>query len=243
MDSKIAIGDKLELEKIETHVSVNTDKEVQVYVSQVLDEGELDSICVAMPIHEGKVIPLNVGQEFMATFYTKSGLMRCRVEVTGRYKKDALFLLEITPQTTLTKMQRREYFRYECRTQIDYRIVSDKEKELMESGNAYNTDEWQMEWRKAVMLDLSGGGIRFVSDCNAERDSLLQVRFDIASGKAVEVVYVFAKILRIERNQNNSTLYNYHIKFWRMDHGMREKIIRYIFEQQRKNRSKQLGNE
>lgn len=243
MDSKIAIGDKLELEKIETHLSANHGNGPQVYVSQVLDEGEFDSVCVAMPIHEGKMIPLNVGQEFMATFYTKSGLLRCRVEVTGRYKKGTLFLLDITPKTALKKMQRREYFRYECRTQIDYRIVGDEEKQLMDSGNAYNTDEWRLEWKKAVMLDLSGGGIRFVSDGKAENDSLLQVRFDITLGEDVEVVYLFAKILRIERNQNNSTLYNYHIKFWRMDHGMREKIIRYIFEQQRKNRSKQLGNE
>ena len=41
MDSRIAIGDKLELQKIETRLSVNPDIASRTYVSRVLDESEL----------------------------------------------------------------------------------------------------------------------------------------------------------------------------------------------------------
>lgn len=242
MDSRIEIGDKLDLEKIETRLSVYPGKGTDIYVSQVLDEGEEpDKIFVAMPIKEGKVIPLSVGQGFFATFYTKSGLQRCEVEVAGRYKKDSLLLLEIEQKTALEKVQRREYFRFDCRMPFEYRLLEEEEREMLESGNAYNTDEWQLEWKKAVMLDLSGGGIRYVSSLYSEKDAFVQVRFGITIEDKTEMVYAYARVLRSARNQNNSTIYDHNVKFWRMDQGLREKIIRYIFHQQRKNRSKQLG--
>lgn len=243
MDSRISIGDKLELEKIETRISADPDKSRQIYYSQVLDEGEFEDFFVAMPIQEGKVIPLSVDQEFDATFYTKPGLMRCRVKVTGRYKKGSLFLLKLSPLTTLQKVQRREYFRFECRNQIEYRIVKAEEERLIESETEYDMEQWQSDWNKAIMLDLSGGGIYFVSANDAPKNALLQVRFDILIGDMAEVVYAFGKILRIERNQNNKSIYDYHIKFSYMSQGLREKIIRFIFEEQRRKRSKQIGNE
>lgn len=244
MDNRIEIGDKLDLEKIETHLSVYPGKGTDIYVSQVLDEGqEPDRIFVAMPIKEGKVIPLSVGHGFYATFYTKSGLLRCEVEVMGRYKKDSLLLLEIEQKTGLEKVQRREYFRFECRMPIEYRVLGQEEREMLEAGNAYNADEWQLDWKKAVMLDLSGGGLRYVSGFHTEKDTMVQVRFGITIEDKTEMVYAYAWVLRSFRNQNNNTIYDHHIKFWRMDQGLREKIIRFIFHEQRKNRSKQLGME
>ena len=242
MDTRIEIGDKLDLEKIETRLSANPNKEPVVYTSQVLDEAESGNMYVAMPIKEGKVIALSVGEEFYATFYTKTGLMRCKVAVAGRFKKNALFFMELEQKTVLQKMQRREYFRFECRTQIEYRPLGDEEQRMVLSGEAYIADEEQALWKTAVMLDLSGGGIHFVTGVQEDREKLMQVRFPIVYKEKAEVVYCYARLLRAYKNQNNSTIYDHHIKFWHMDQGQREKIIRYIFDEQRKNRSKQLGN-
>lgn len=242
MDSRISIGDKLDLEKIETRLSVNPDKGPEIYNSQVLDEGEGDNIMVAMPLREGAVIPLSVGQEFFATFYTQNGLLRCRVRVAGRSKKNALFYLELEQKTSLQKMQRREHFRYECRVQIEYRLLGEEEQQMIESGNAYVGDEEQQTWKSATMLDLSGGGIRFVTSVHEDKANFMEVRFPIVFKGKSEVIYAYARLLRSQRNENNSMIYDHHIKFWLMDQGTREKIIRYIFDEQRKNRAKQLGN-
>ncbi|MDE5864499.1 MAG: flagellar brake domain-containing protein [Lachnospiraceae bacterium] len=242
MDNRIAIGDKLELVKIDTRLAVNPDSESTVYVSQVLDEGEYDNILAAMPIQEGRMIPLGVDQMFTATFYTKqTGLLRCKVKVIGRYKKDNLFMVELEPQDILKKVQRREYFRFPCRTRIDYRIVDEPELGIIEAGDTYKPDDALLEWKNAIMLDLSGGGIYFVADVAENNGAMVEVRFNIVLGNKGTVVYSYAKIMRVERNQNKPTIYDHHIQFWRMEHHKREKIIRYIFEQQRKNRSQQLG--
>lgn len=241
MDSRIEIGDKLDLEKIETRLSVNPDKGPEVYTSQVMDEAESGNILAAMPLREGAVIPLGVGQEFFATFYTKNGLLRCRVSVAGRYKKNALFLAELEQKTSLQKMQRREYFRHACRVQIEYRLLGEEEQQMIESGKAYVGDEELQAWKSATMLDLSGGGIHFVTSVHEDKANLIEVRFPVIYKGKSEVIYAYARLLRSQRNENNSTIYDHHVKFWLMDSGQREKIIRYIFDEQRKNRAKQLG--
>ncbi|MBQ9983205.1 MAG: flagellar brake protein [Lachnospiraceae bacterium] len=241
MDNKLSIGDKIELEKIETRLSVDPDKKPEKYNSQVLDEAPNDRIYAAMPIRGGTVVPLGVGQTFYATFFSNSGLLRCEVVVTGRYKKGGFFLVELEQKSSLQKVQRREFFRYECRKQIQYRIIEGEEKEMIRAGNAFQADEHSLEWKDAIMIDLSGGGIRMVSSASEEKGAFVELRFDIEINEEVEILYVYAELLRSERNQNNTSIYDHRIMFWKLDSGTREKIIRYIFEQQRKKRAQQLG--
>ncbi len=243
MDSKISIGDKIELEKIDTRLSVDPDKHPDKYNSQVLDEAPNDRIYASMPVRGGAIVPLSVGQRFKATFISNGGLQRCEVVVTGRYKRDGFFLVELEQTTALQKVQRREFFRLEKRTSIKYRIIDGEELEMIQKGNAYFPDETTLAWKDAIMIDLSGGGIRFVSIHPEERGSFVEVQFDIQRDDEVEIVYAYAELLRSERNPNNNTIYDHRIMFWKMDNGMREKIIHYIFSEQRKRRSQQLGLE
>lgn len=243
MDKRISIGDRLELEKIETRLSVDPDKQPDKYTSQVLDEAPNDRMYAAMPVRSGSIVPLNMGQRFKATFISNGGLHSCEVVVTGRYKRDGLFLVELEQTTMLEKVQRREFFRYECRKPFKYRILEGEELEMIRLGNAYCPDDQSLLWKDAIMIDLSGGGVRFVSSYKEEKGSLVEVQFDIEHNNEVEIIYLYAELLRSERNPNNSSIYDQRIMFWKIDNGLREKIIRYIFEQQRKKRSQQLGLE
>jgi len=243
MDSRIVIGDKMDLEKIETRISVDPDKRPTIYASQVLDESPNGGILAAMPFQEGRVVPLAVGQKFHATFYTKTGLFRCEVEITARYKKDTLFLMELTQNTVFKKIQRREYYRLECNMPMEYRLIGDAEKKMIESGTAYEEEDMNPEWKNGVMLDLSGGGIRFVSAFREEKDAFVQVRFEMPVGEETEIFCLYATLLRSEKNPNNHSIYDQRAMFWRLDYSLREKIIRSIFEIQRRIRFKSSGNE
>lgn len=243
MDKRITIGDKLDLKKIEKRLSVDPDKVSPVYISQVLDEAGNGDILVAMPVSEGKVIPLAVGDEYDTTFYSKSGLLNCRMVVSGRYKKDYLFLLALQQLSDLKKVQRREYFRLNCRNPLKYRILGDDERTEIEKGHPYVIEPKEDEWKNGVMLDLSGGGIRFVSAFSEEKDSMIQVRFEFILENDPVVVYSYAHLLRSERSENNPSIYDQRIKFFRMDRNLRESIIKYIFDTQRKLRVKESGME
>lgn len=241
MEQKIQIGDKINLIKIEKRLSVDPEKKLVQYNSKVLDEGENGHYYISMPIQEGKLIPFSVGQEFEATFLTKSGLLRSQIIVCGRFKKGELFFMEIELTSSLTKVQRREFFRFSCRIPMEYRVIEEAEREIVEPGDAYYADEVDLNWKNGVILDLSGGGVRFVCGVQEKKYSLLQVRFQIEIAGKPDVIYTYARLLRIQRNENQTGLFDVRLEFWRMDQGTREKIIRYIFEEQRKNRSKQLG--
>lgn len=241
MDSRIAIGDKLELQKIETRLSVNPDIASQTYASQVIDESENGEYLVSMPLKEGKVVPFSVGQELYATFYSKSGLYRCQMEVTNRYKQGQFFTMEITQKTVLNRIQRREYYRFRYNRPIKYRILSEEEQKLIEQDAVYDWDEASMEWKDGVMIDLSGGGIQFVSGTQEEQDSHMQVCFEISENGKTKHIYAFAILLRSEKNQNKSTIYDHCLMFWKMNERTREQIIRFIFDEERKNRSKEMG--
>lgn len=239
MDSRISIGDKLELEKIETRLSVNPDKKPDKYISQILDEAPNDRMYAAMPMRSGTVVPLNLGQRFKATFYTNTGLICCEIAVTGRYRKGGFFLTEIELVTPLEKVQRRQFFRLECRKPIKYRIVEGEEFEKVRAGEKYCVDDRGLVWKDAIMIDLSGGGIRFVSAYQEKKDSFVEVQFDIEYNEQVEVIYTYAELLRSERNINNNSIFDQRIMFWKIENREREKIIQYIFGEQRKRRSQQ----
>ncbi len=243
MDERINIGDKIDIEKIETRLSVDPKRKLQVYGSQVLDEGPNDSMYVTMPIHEGKIIPLSVGQELNVTFFSKSGLLQSRAVVIGRFKKGTLFLMEIELLTPLKKIQRREFFRFPCRIPLQYRLVDESEKNKIELEEEFVLDEENLEWKNGVILDLSGGGVRFVSTFSETKGTVMEVRFEITIGEETEYMYSYGKLLRSEKNPNKNTLFDHRVEFWSLENEMREKIIRFIFEEQRRNRSRQLGND
>ena len=123
----IELGNKLDLVKINTSLR-DDDKKQKVYSSKVLDKKDKDILVIAMPIYEGKIIPLTVGDKYDACFYAKMGLMQCNVIILKRYKEGALFILEVTPISTFKKVQRREYYRINCRFNMEYTILEDKEK-------------------------------------------------------------------------------------------------------------------
>ena len=100
-----------------------------------------------------------------------------------------------------------------------------------------------MEWKNGVILDLSGGGVRFVSTFSETKGTVMEVRFEITIGEETEYMYSYGKLLRSEKNPNKNTLFDHRVEFWSLENEMREKIIRFIFEEQRRNRSRQLGND
>lgn len=236
MDSRLTVGVKIDLEQIETRLSVDPDERPTVYVSQLLDESPNGQIIAAMPFQEGKLVPLSVGQKFNASFYSKSGLYCCKVEVTGRFKKGSVFLMELTQISILEKVQRRQYFRLDYNASMEYRVVDEEEQTLLESGTLVEEDALEIEWKKSIIMDISGGGIRFVAPTKEEKGSIIQVKFEMPVGTETEIFCLYAVVLRVEKKEKNS-IFEHRIMFWQLNQTLREKLIRSIFEVQRKKRS------
>jgi c-di-GMP-binding flagellar brake protein YcgR len=234
----ISIGNKIELVKLEQIIKNEANK--KVYVSKIYDMLPGDKLQIAMPIFEGKMVPLAVDDKYSACFYTAKGLMQCNVIVTARYKEGNLFFLEILMLGEPAKVQRREFYRYKCSLNAKLRVISDKE---YETGVPEDTTlpEELLDWGDAKILDISGGGARLVQKVDLEKNEVVKLKFAVTVLDEVLFFNLFARILGSTVYRGRADLYEQRLEFMKITQENRDKIIRYIFENERMARAKETG--
>lgn len=231
----IAVGNKIELVQLDQ--VIKNDKNKKVYVSKIYDILAEDTLQIAMPIYDGKIVPLPVDEKYSACFYTTKGLLQCNVLITSRYKSGNLFFLEIYMLGEPEKVQRREFYRYKCALPAVLRVVSDLEYETGVYEDIDVTED-ELEWQQAKILDISGGGVRLIQKTHLEKNELVKIKFEIGMVGEIIRFNLFARILSSTIMNNQTNLYEQRLEFMKIAQDDRDKIIRYIFENERINRAK-----
>ncbi len=234
----ISIGNKIELVLLEQ--VIKNDAKKKVYVSKIYDIMQGDMLQIAMPIYDGKIVPLSVDEKYSACFYTDRGLLQCNVIVSARYKSGNLFFLEVRMLNELSKVQRRAYYRYSCLLDGKLRIVSDNE---FTTGELDNPDipEMDLPWDKVKLLDISGGGAKIVTNKHIDRNEVGKIMFILPILEERVFFNLFARILSCEMVKGRTDLYELRLEFMKISHDDRDKIIKYIFESERVARAKDSG--
>lgn len=245
MLSKIlSLGDRLEINKV---VSEEKRKQLveensvfaRTLTSQIYDIIDETQLNIAMPIVEGRVIPLPVNAKFDVCFFSSGGLYKSKFIVLDRYKENGLYVLKVELISGLTKYQRRQYYRLECAMDIEYLVV---ENDLLDSLREDETLVRKMldesELKKGIVIDISGGGIRFASRDKLDSNSVVLVKVNIAISNGKNVYGVLGKVLNSTKMINNELMYEQRIEYSDIQNADREVIIRYIFETERKMRQK-----
>lgn len=237
MLSKILkVGDKIELEKIgPTSFSMDSSQKV-ILGSQIYDILDDETLSIAMPIVEGRVIPLSVGSRYEACFYASKGLYQTRLIVKERKKQEGLFILIVEVQSELKKFQRRQYFRLSCTMDMQYKILTEEEVANFQGGQ----EEIIMDtgFHDGVALDISGGGIRFTSEEKLENDNMVLVSLEIPLDKQ-SIYLMMGKVISSGLIPNKSGLYEHRVEYQELDKKIRENLIHFIFEEERRQRKKE----
>ncbi len=236
----VKLGDKLELETIDNSKGRNELSEKKNYRSQVYDIVSEDQIKIAMPMEQGKVVLLPVDGEYNLCFYTQTGLYQCLARVIDRYKSDNIFVLVMELTTDIRKYQRREYYRLNCVLDMKARGVSDSgnEKGPTEQVHFLDTD---LTFSNGTMVDISGGGARFISRDRYPKGSNIQFAFSLfVNGKLTEYK-LLGRVLYSEELESRAGSYEHRIQFINIMNDERESIIKFIFEEERKIRRREKG--
>lgn len=233
MQKIASIGDKVDLKQIGAVQRKN--EKVPVYPSQILDIKENNVLQLSMPYYEGRIIPLAVNDKYEVCIYAKNGLYVCNSIILERYKTENMFYMDAAVYTDLKKIQRREYYRYTYRTNIEFRIVTEKVAfgEKIESMEEQRTATWY----NGIMMDLSGGGLRMVSALDIDKDTLMEFRFPITTPTGEQMVTIHGRQIRSQQMEGNPNLRDNRVEFINVDKILQEKIIRFIFEEERKSLS------
>ncbi len=213
-------------------------------VQDILENGDIE---VAVPTEGGENVPLPSGVRLEFVFYTKRGMYRCVAQIKDRYIKNRIYLLCIEQKTPLEKFQRREYYRFECVMEIQYYPIMQHEvditplEELKEHHRLTYPEDLP---KKAIAVDISGGGLRFISEEPGQKDDYMIVSVKLETESMNYHLEVVGKILSCQKVENQSgsrknvqEKYEHRVQFF-MTPKEREQIIKYIFEQERKSRQK-----
>ena len=94
---------------------------------------------------------------------------------------------------------------------------------------------------RGVIVDISGGGTRFVSRQKFEEGSIILMSFDLSIVDKERSFLLAAKVVYSGEIENRENEYENRVKFEFIDTMTREEIIKYIFDEERKNRKNGKG--
>lgn len=212
------------------------------YMSSVFDVLD-DAFILHLPTQAGKILllPLNVRYEFV--FTTANGLYKAEGTVTERFKKDNFYLMKGEIKGDIVKFQRREFYRMECSIPMLFLSLEDEEGEAEKMALVKQMIKDASRPVKirglGTILDISGGGVRFISEKDLDEINYLFVHFEVLIDNKKSNLEIVSKILSKDYNPDNKK-FVYRTQFLFKDTKMQERIIRFIFEEERRNRHKKL---
>lgn len=226
-------GEKLELQMLE-HARQDNDENKRIYYSQINDILSEDRLEISMPMEKSKLILLPVDTEYDMTIYTAQGLYQCFVRVVDRYKSDNMYLLVVELTSNLRKNQRREYYRFSCALEMCSRNLEEEEIQAIESKVPYALVPG-LPLKRSVIADISGGGLRFLSNQKYEPNSLLYCSYHLVVNNVRKLYEVVGKVLYVREMENRPGVFEHRVKYINMEEEKREEIIKFIFREERKN--------
>lgn len=217
-----------------------------IYKSQVTDIFADDELELSMPTEGGKLVMLPIGIRFEFVFYSQGGLYRGMGLVKERYKSNNLYMLRVSLKSQLHKYQRREYYRMPCIINMLYfNITMGQALNLpLDSFPSFvELPEIGMTQKEGSIVDISGGGARFITDTANKTDSYIMIQVRLHSAEESKQYLIPAHILSSTVSKTNKERFENRVEFVIRDRKIREEIIRYIFDEERKNRNKERSSD
>ena len=102
-------------------------------------------------------------------------------------------------------------------------------------------DDFYKKQKKGTIVDISGGGVRFVTNEQLEEGRAVLIIVMLQTQTGEKQYYLPGYILRSTKLLNRDNMYENRLKFIIRDDKIREEIIRYIFAEERKARQRGKG--
>lgn len=213
--------------------------------SSVADIFSNVELSISMPMQGEKMILFPVGADCDMVFFGTGGMYRCTATVKGRLREGQLYFLSVVLKSELRKYQRREYFRIEYPAKTKFYMIPGKVAELPTTDQLLDEitrGDAQYELVSGTIQDISGGGIRFHSEKKLERDSYVMITVRLEGARMKENLYLVSQIVDCAPHNVLHGQFSSRGKFLYRDLRDREKIVRFVFEEERRIRQKEVGD-
>ena len=241
LSNYIVPGEKVELQAVNRTMAKEMEGNIEhkYYKSQVFEIISDDQVEVTIPMEQRKLILLPVDAEFDVYFYSKMGLFQCFARVIDRYKRDNIYILLLELTTNLRKFQRREFYRFSCALEMNARILLEQEIDVADKRDNFLIPGLPL--KRGIIVDISGGGLRFIASQPYEIGSQIYCRYELFSENRRKEYNVVGKIIYVAPIENRPGDYEHRLQYTKIDVVDREEIIKYIFEEERRHRRREKG--
>jgi c-di-GMP-binding flagellar brake protein YcgR len=184
------------------------------YITRVESTPGNSRLITTAPVKYGRVVLLPEGGGYTITRFSERGITRFKVAVEKNFKDGARNFMTLKIGLEGKNTQRRSFFRFSTLLPFKFIIVDDA-----------NTGELD-----GVMLDIGGGGLRFVTNELFEEGNKLKC-FLALNG---EYLIIISKALERRDIEDPMFLYQYRVVFVDLPPDEQERVVRFIYSEQRK---------
>lgn len=246
----IQIGNRIEM-KLASR-SMTTEETEKTYVSQFLQWEDGNIAVIAVPTYKGHLVPLRIEAVYELDFYTKNGLYRCKGKIMKRTKtSNNIAVAEVQFVSALEKFQRRQYYRMDCMMNMTYAVLSEEQYELFKEKKLCLSQEQKqivdkkleshkLVYEKAIVLDLSGGGMRFNASVQHNPGAVVMMQISFPEVVRKKVPFLLGRIVASRKITNKMPeAFDTRIEFTNITSAEQEQIITYIFREERDKRKRE----
>ena len=234
MDYDLALGERLDIIIGERRCASN--------VQEITRGGTL---IVSSPTFRSVNVPVYEGDLINLIYFRQSGMFSFVASILRCFRDENISLCEIEIKSPISKYQRRDFVRYEKVLPVRVSLLASAEtiaemsveetlRRIFDRRYMGMPREGDYPSEDCLTLDISGGGLRFTSRASYEKNSLLECT--ITFGEEDEIT-VDALVMRIESSTSGHP-WRVGVQFVNIEERLRRKIIRYIFNEQVKDRKK-----
>lgn len=219
----IPIGTKIEL-SVTDPIEGKIDIEFISQTEGIIDENILR---ISAPIFEARIYPIRINSHIEAyLFYKSNQVYKISGYVENRLIVDDIALLDLRVTEKIHKIQRRQFYRFGCSVPVIFMV---QELEALEEAS------------KEIYghtIDLSGGGLSALTGEPLIINNELKGKLELEGGNFIDFN---GKVIRcIKKIVNDELKYISSISFTDIDYKKRERIVGFIFNQQRLLLKKEL---
>ncbi len=234
----IKAGDRIELQAVEHTEDGETVTRKKVYQSKVCEILTEDTLEITIPMEKTKLVLLPTDLEYDMVFYAENNnLYQCLARIIDRYKSNNVYMQVMELTSNLRRYQRREYYRFSCALEMGARSLQEEEITAIDQNMPYALTPG-LPLKQSVIVDISGGGLRFVSSQRYEPESILYISYQLMKGEEQKKYEVVGKVLSAKELTNKPGAWEHRVQYYDIDEDIREEIIKYIFEEERRGRRK-----
>ncbi len=248
----IPIGTKIEMQSAGRKTIKTEPVASEIYISQLLQWSDTNQALIAVPTYQGRLIPLRLDDTYELQFVTSKGLFRCKGKVLNRSKtSNNIAVAEVKFTSALEKYQRRQFYRMNCIVPMIFSVLTEVQKDLYKKKKRCLTLEQKLEldqkiknqeivFSKGVMLDISGGGMRFNSETKQKSGDILLLQPALPETLMKRLPLLLGYVISCRRIPNREPLlYDNRIEFIEISSAEQELIITYIFKEERDRRKRE----